>query len=279
MAQAVPALPPGGVGDPFTDNLGARIGAYANTAAINEALHAEFTELTDRTEFLKRHRDWVEENRWGYGDRAFHHMWRLLIEDLAQRFSPIRALEIGVYKGQTISLWAWIAAQRELAVEIAAISPFEGNEKPAPRWQKSLRKRLDPAYRRAARDRNLHPIDDYLARTCEIFEAFDLNFGAVRAIRGLSNDPAVSAQVKGMRLALLYIDGDHSLEVARSDIATYAPLVEAGGYLVLDDAGCFLPGETFWKGIESVSQAAEEIPALGFKNIINIGHNRIYRKT
>jgi hypothetical protein len=265
--------------DPFADSLAARIDSYANIAAANEALHAEFTGLTDRTEFLKRHRDWVETNRWGYGDRAFHHMWRLLIEDLAARFEPVRALEIGVYKGQTISLWAWIAAQRELAVEIAAISPFEGNEKPTPRWLRSLRKRLDPSYRRAAREGNLHPIDDYLARTREIFTAFDLDFNAVNAIRGLSTDPAIIEQVRGERFALIYIDGDHSEEVARSDIATYGPMVEAGGYLVLDDAGCFLPGATFWKGIESVSQAAEDIPALGFENILNIGHNRIYRKT
>jgi predicted O-methyltransferase YrrM len=264
--------------DPYIDSLAARIRSYANTAAANEALHAEFTELTDRTEFLKRHRNWVEMNRWGYGDRAFHHMWRLLIEDLAARFSPIRALEIGVYKGQTISLWAWISVQRELAVEITAISPFKGNEKPAPRWLRGLRKRLDPAYRRAAREGNLHPIDDYLARTREIFAAFDLDFDNVNTIRGLSTDPSIIERVKEERFALVYIDGDHSEEVARADIATYGPLVEPGGYLVLDDAGFFLPGTTFWKGIESVSRAADDIPSLGFKNVLNVGHNRIYRK-
>jgi hypothetical protein len=47
---------------------------------------------------------------------------------------------------------------------------------------------------------------------------------------------------------------------------------------VMDDASCFLPGTGFWKGLEAVSVAAEDIPALGFENVLNVGHNRVYRR-
>jgi len=260
------------------DTLAHRIEAYKNTAEINEGLHALFTAQTDAIAYLKHHRDWVEENRWGMGDRAFHYMWMLVLADAAARFPALDLLEIGVFKGQTISLWALISRELGLNGSITAISPFEGNLKPQPRLLHSLRKKLDPTYREANAVGNLHAIDDYLARNREIFAAFDLDFAAVKTIKGFSNAPEVAAQVSGETFALVYIDGDHTLEVACSDIATYAPLVRAGGYLIMDDAACFLPGETFWKGFESVSTACEDIPALGFTNVFNIGHNRIFQK-
>ena len=94
------------------DSLADRISRYRNTAEHNDGLHAEFTRLTDSVPLLKRHRDWVEANKWGYGDRAFHYLWWLVLPFLAERFGPLRALEIGVFKGQTISLWGLIARER-----------------------------------------------------------------------------------------------------------------------------------------------------------------------
>ncbi len=263
---------------PSGDCLAAHIAAYQNVAAHNESVYAEFTRLTDTAPFLKRHRDWVETHRWGYGDRAFHYLWLLVVEDLARRFSTVSALEIGVYKGQVISLWTLIAAERDLDVQVDAVSPFEGNMRKQPRLLRRLRMRFDRKYREAQTAGNLHRHDDYLRRNREIFRAFGLDFDSVRAVKGYSNDPAVMARFAGRRFALVYIDGDHSLEVARSDIATYGPLVEEGGYLVMDDASCFLPGTGFSKGLDAVSVAAEDIPPLGFENVLNVGHNRVYRR-
>ena len=260
------------------DSLDAHVARYRNTAADNDALHAAFTRLTDAVPVLKRHRDWVEANRWGYGDRAFHYLWWLVLRDLARRFGRVRALEIGVFKGQTISLWALTARRLGLAVEITAVSPFAGNVAPQPRLLRSLRKRFDRRYRAADALGNLHPNDDYLARNREIFAAFDLDFVPIRAIKGKSDDPSVLARLRGQALELIYIDGDHSFEAVSSDIANYAPLVVPGGYLVMDDAACELPGVGFWKGVEAVSRAVRAIPALGFDNLINVGHNRVYRR-
>ena len=66
-------------------------------------------------------------------------------------------------------------------------------------------------------------------------------------------------------------------EVVNSDIRLYAPLVEPGGYLVMDDAAAFLPG-TFWKGFEGVARACMVLPSMGFTNVLNIGHNCIFCK-
>ena len=83
---------------------------------------------TDDIDFLKAHRDWVEQNSWGFGDRAFHYMWYLLLkDDVLTRHSP-SLLEIGVYKGQVISLWALIAQHVSRPVDITAISPLEGSK-------------------------------------------------------------------------------------------------------------------------------------------------------
>jgi hypothetical protein len=260
------------------DTLEARIAAYANTAAHNDALFAEFAGLTDTVPCLEQHRDWVESNRWGFGERAFHYAWWLLLADLGRRFGTVNALEIGVHSGQLVSLWGVVGRALEIDTHITAMSPFEGNIKPQPKWMKSLRKRLDPVYRRQKAVGNLHPHDDYLGRTRHIFAAFDLDFAEVRVIRGYSQDPAVANQVAGETFELLCIDGDHSLDAVRSDIAIYAPMVPSGGYLVLDDAGFDVEGGSFWKGFETVSEAARDIPALGFDNVLNIAHARVFRR-
>lgn len=260
------------------DSLRARVDRYKNTSEHNSALHRNLTELTDTVPALKTHRDFIERNEWGFGDRAFHYLWWLLLADACQRFNPIRALEIGVYRGQVISLWSLISKELDLDINITAISPFEGNSRPLSRIERRLRLAIDKSYREAARVGNLYARSDYIADVRKIFSAFALDDSALRLIKGYSSDPEVRAQVRDQRFAIVYIDGDHSFDGVRSDIETYAPLVEDNGYLVMDDASFFLPGEGFFKGVESVSRACEEIPKHGFINVLNVGHNRVYRK-
>jgi len=47
---------------------------------------------------------------------------------------------------------------------------------------------------------------------------------------------------------------------------------------VIDDASCNLPGTAFWKGHESVSRAADHWGGPGFVNVLNVGHNRVYKR-
>jgi hypothetical protein len=263
----------------MTDSLNVRISTYKNTAQDNSDLHNDFTELTDTISYLKMHRDFIEQNQWGFGDRAFHYLWWLMLIEASQLFDPLRTLEIGVYKGQVISLWSLIAKELKSNINITAISPFEGNTKPMSRIVRKVRTILDGNYREAVKVGNLYQKSNYIADVERIFSLFELDGSRLRCIKGYSNDPTVVEQIRGERFAIIYIDGDHTFDVARSDINTYAPLVEQGGYLVMDDASFFLPGSGFHKGVESVSRACEEVPTYGFVNVLNVGHNRVYRRT
>src|SRR4051794_4444329 len=106
------------------DSLARRMEQYENCAAANEEIHREFTTRTDQIAFLKEHRDWVEKNEWGFGDRAFHYMWFLITRHLCSEAfqQPPAVLEIGVYKGQVLSLVALCAARLGRSLELYAIS-------------------------------------------------------------------------------------------------------------------------------------------------------------
>lgn len=266
----------------MSDDLAQWIAEYRCTADGNDHIFQRFTELTDTIPWLKAHKDFVEANDWGMGFRAFHYMWLLLLDDCRRRQRSVSALEIGVFRGQTTSLWGLIAKEMGFEVAISAISPFSGNQ-PRSRFVRSLKKRLSPRYRAQKAAGSLYYDDDYYDRTKAIFEKFAGDFSAVRVHQGLSSDRAIQRAVAGGHFAVVYIDGDHSYEAVRSDIAWYALLVAPGGYLVMDDAGWFLPGRQFaeipfYKGYESVAQACATIEPMGFDNVLNVGHNRVYRR-
>ena len=69
---------------------------------------------------LREHRAYFKQAGRGFGEDAFHAMWWLILKE----FRPTQLLEIGVYRGQTISLWALIGRLLSLDVEVSGISPF-----------------------------------------------------------------------------------------------------------------------------------------------------------
>jgi hypothetical protein len=266
----------------MSDTLDTWTSRYGNTADGNDEVFERFTALTDTIGFLKEHKDFVEANDWGMGFRAFLYQWLLILEDCHRRFGAVSALEIGVFRGQTLSLWGLIARQRGIELEISALSPFSGNQ-PKNRWVRSFKKRFSRQYKAQKKAGSLYYDDDFYQRTREIFEKFAGPFDAVHIYKGLSTDPDIQKAVAGNTFEIIYIDGDHSFDAVKSDIAGYAPLVRSGGYLVMDDAGHFLPAkkydeEPFYKGYESVARACETIEGMGFRNVLNVGHNRVYRR-
>jgi hypothetical protein len=262
------------------DSFTQRVDTYQNTLEANNRLHTEFTQLIETVPFIFEHRKYVETHKLGFGDRAFHYMWYLLLLHLTEKFSHPRFLEIGVYKGQIISLWAFLASQLNLEVSITAISPLEGNSSSVPKSKlvKKLMSAFNPQFREDLNASNFYPEDDYEAIISALFKSFNLSYSKIRMIQGYSNDESVLKSVKDEKFYLIYIDGDHTFAGATQDIKNYSSKIEEGGFLVMDDASYYLPGSNFWKGHEAVSRACEIIPSLGFINIMNVGHNRIYRK-
>jgi hypothetical protein len=259
-------------------DFAARVRAYANTAEGNDRVYAEFTALTAADPLLAAHRGYIETRRLGFGDPAFHALWRGLLAMAHACFGSVDALEIGVFKGQVISLWALLARHYGWGVRVHAISPLEGQPMPPQGWWRSLRYRLSPRFRERVDTGNFHAKENYEAIIRELFTAHALDFADVRLVRGYSTAPAVRAAVAADRFHLVYIDGDHTFAGALADIEHYAPKVVPGGWLVMDDAAYGLPGTTFWKGYETVARACSHLPALGFDNVINVGHNCVFQR-
>jgi predicted O-methyltransferase YrrM len=253
---------------------------YRNDRLGNTEIHGQFDELARAPDWLAKHRDWVEANEWGFGDRAFHHMWLILLEHLARRGGPVSCLEIGVFKGQVISLWALIGARRRLPLAIAALSPFSSSGAPVLRNRlvKKVLKLFSPAYREDLISGNIYAPGDYLGDCERIFQEFGQDFGKVEVIRGFSTDPAILASLDGRRFDLIFVDGDHSEAGAMHDVKSFAPLVSPGGFIVMDDSALSLESDLPYRGRPGASKAADMLPSMGFTNILNIGHDRIFRK-
>lgn len=252
---------------------------YVCTAECNDRLFRDFTAATWADPILARHRRHIELHQLGFGDAAFHFLWRLLTAEAVRRFPRPRCLEIGVFKGQVISLWALLARECALPLELHAVTPLRGNPRPpATLWHK-IRYRLSAHYREEVDNGNFYPEEDYEAYIRALFTEFNLRWEDVILWRGCSNDPKLLARIPGTgALHLVYVDGDHTFDGTVSDIVNFAPRIAPGGWLVMDDASSDLPGTAFWKGHPAVSRACARLPALGFRNVINIGHNRVFER-
>jgi hypothetical protein len=205
-------------------------------------------------------------------------MWYLLLsQDVLKRTNPA-LLEIGVYKGQVISLWSLIAAKEKTKPSIYAISPLAGTCPRLPRLIHRLMVRVDNNCREDTENGNQYPNENYLQCLQEVFANFNLSFSSVTLFRGYSQASEIKSKVAGLEFDLIYVDGSHRYQDVLKDIEFYGERIKPKGYLVLDDASYFQPGKAFWKGHQSVSRAAEKIPRSRFSNILNIGHNRIYMR-
>jgi hypothetical protein len=261
---------------PINPSFEQLVAEYKNTADHNDRLFRLLTELTWKEPRLAAHRHHIERNKLGFGDAAFHSMWLRLLDTARRRFGTVRALEIGVFKGQVISLWALIGKLWNIDVQISAVSPLAGQPIPRSRLEQFIRSRFDPGFREQLRNGNFYAADDYVGIIKRLFERFEINYDAVRIYQGYSTDQRILGLIADSTFHVVYVDGDHTLKGALHDFKIFGPKVVSGGWLVADDAGRDLPGSAFWKGHEAVSRAAEILPTIGFRNIINVGHNRIY---
>jgi predicted O-methyltransferase YrrM len=259
-------------------NFDELVAGYHNTAEGNDALFRRLTAATWSDPLLTAHRRHIETHQLGFGDPAFHTLWAALLPAAAQRFGPFRALEIGVFKGQVISLWSLLAREKNLPLSIEAITPLVGEKPPKPGLLTKVRFRLDRAFRERVQVGNFYPEHDYAGIIARLFRHFDLDPAVVTFHRGYSTDAALLRRLEQASYQIVYVDGDHSYAGALHDFTTFGPKVPKGGWLIADDAGFDLPGTAFWKGYEPVTRACAVLPSLGFRNVLNVGHNRIFEK-
>ena len=211
---------------------------------------------------LKNHRDWVIQNDFGYGNRAFHWMWNIIVRDLPTQF---KFLEIGVFKGQVISLLSLLNKHHHKDGMVYGITPLSN----------------------AGDKYSKHPDVDYEEHIQRIYQQFNLDASDLGIIEGLSNDPDIIETAKELGpFDVVFVDGCHDYEVVVSDIINYGEMLRVGGLMVIDDVSNYLniPDGLIrmdWRGLEDVSNAARDTIEKDkhFTELFAVGHNRVWRKT
>ena len=213
-----------------------------------------FTTMVNGDEQLKSYRDWVENNAFGFGERCFLWMWKLIVDDMPKEFS---FCEVGVFRGQILGLIGILAERTDREVKRVGVTPLDSSDG---HWESDYEQDI----------KTLH-------NTFNIAQDYEI-------IRGKSQDNWVLKKVKPMSFDIMYIDGGHAYETVVNDLSVYQKLVKKGGYLVIDDCNnrIEMPNGMF-RGIQSVSDAVdEEFPPFvqrgDWELVINVVHNRVLRR-
>ena len=205
-------------------------------------------------EDLRKHRHYFTQNRRGFGEDAFHTMWFLLFRE----FRPASFLEIGVYRGQTLSLAALLARLLKFDCSVQGVSPFSPAGDAVSRYRSEL---------------------DYLADTLQNFAHFSLPQPSL--LKAYSTDADAVKLISSHAWNIIYIDGNHDYEIVKQDWHLCSRSVSTGGLIILDDSGLttnFHPPAFATAGHPGPSQLAQEINRPPFVEILQVGHNRVFQK-
>jgi methyltransferase family protein len=205
-------------------------------------------------EQITSHRRYFMSKRRGFGEDAFHTMWFLLF----RQFKPTSFLEIGVYRGQTLSLAGLLARREPLACHLCGISPFSSVGDSVSKY---------------------NDLTDYYSDTLRNFKAFDLPPPTL--VRAYSNDDQAREAIRSRPWEIVYIDGNHDYAVVKADWEICSANLKPGGLIVLDDSGitsAYQPPIFATRGHPGPSRVAAEISPQMFKEILQVGHNRVFQK-
>lgn len=204
--------------------------------------------------WLREHRNYFSKGKRGFGEDAFHAMWYLLFKE----FKPKNILEIGVYRGQTLSLFSLLSKKLVFETEIHGISPFTSSGDEVSNYLA-----------------NLNYFDDVIIN----LEYFELNQPRLNV--GFSTDQEMIEIIKSKKWDLIYIDGNHDYEVAKQDFEICSKHLNPGGFIVLDDSSLdteFKPPIYSTAGHPGPSRVASEINLDLFEEFLSVGHNRVFKK-
>jgi len=240
----------------LTPELQMCVDLWKNEDAYNDKFHADLTKAVNRDPVLKAHRDWTEANQYGFGDRAFGWVWKMLVDQMPSEFS---FLEVGVFKGQILSLVALIAQSSGKIANITGVTTLTNT--PDVRCK--------------------YPPGDYLGWIHEIYKQFSVPFDHTKLVIGKSADAHVLEHLAHQTFDCVYIDGSHDYADVVADIRNYAPKVKVGGFLIMDDSsiGRINVGSC-WSGLEDVARAVKDHLDNDprFKFLFCVGHlNLFYR--
>lgn len=227
---------------------------WVDTPQHHAHIHELFKSLVDADPILEVHRNYVQEQIWGFGERSFWYLWKLIINELSD---DANLLEIGCFRGATLSLWRLLANDR-ISCNIFGVTPLNTA---GGMWE-----------------------SDYRSDIKKIHDDFDLLL-KYKLFVGYSQDKEIIEQVDEEceeGYDVIYIDGSHEYEDAVADFNNYAPMVKPGGYLVVDDCNNDLnfPPTGFFCGIDSVTEAKKEWlkTQTDFVFVANVVHISVFQR-
>lgn len=203
---------------------------------------------------LRAHRAYFTQQRRGFGEDAFHVMWFLVMRE----FRVASFLEIGVYRGQTLSLIGLLQRYFKISGTITGISPFSPDGDSITRYREGI-----------------NYWDDTLKN------AAHFSLPPPLLIKAYSTDKAALEHIASQPWSCVYIDGNHDYEVAMADWEACSRAVRPGGLIVLDDSALstsFTPPLFATGGHSGPSRIAAEIDRGAFTEILQVGHNRVFQK-
>ena len=199
------------------------------------------------------HSRWFKRENRGFGEPAFHAFWTQLFRE----YRPVKCLEIGVYRGQTLSLWEILSREFRLGSTCYGLSPLS----------------------EAGDSASDYPSLDYLEDVRRNFKFWGLD--TPRLVRQFSNSSQGRSFIGSQRWDLIYIDGGHEYETVLSDYQTALAALRHGGLLVLDDSSLFdvpLSYKGSFAGHEGPSRVCNENAKHDMTHLIRVGHLNTFLK-
>jgi hypothetical protein len=177
-------------------------------------------------------------------------MWYLLFLE----FRPKNCLEIGVYRGQVVSLWSALSKSLNFDCKITGLSPFSS----------------------VGHDHYSNDIN-YLEDTKNNFDFFKLPY--CEFVQELSTSENAIKYMKSKKWDLIYIDGNHDYEIALSDFLIAQDNLSENGIIVMDDSSLYFDyTNRGFPGFPGPSKVAKENAMKTMELIGGVGHNNIFRK-
>ena len=227
------------------------------TLSLNE-IYSEFLNEYNNDSTLTKHRSYIESNNLGFGEKPFHVIWRELVKEVPNNF---KFLEIGVYKGQVLSLVKLLSDLYGKSVDYTGVTPLSNFGDKFSKYENA----------------------DYGLIITNLFNHFNLEFDLNKnIINGISTDESVKDNIKQLGLFdLVYVDGGHDYDCVVSDINLMREITKNGSYVVFDDSSCFKSlGDDKFKGHIDVCKAiADNLENdSNFTELICVGHNRVFKR-
>ena len=203
--------------------------------------------------FLWQHNSYFKQCARGFGEPAFHAAWQQVFED----FKPKECLEIGVYRGQTISLWSLLSKKLGFECSVYGITP-------------------------------LTAMGDSVSQYLEIDFAADiqLNFdkfklGSANILNRSSTSKEASEFISSGNWNLVYIDGSHDYQDVLSDYRNSISGLAPNGIVVLDDSSLFLDQIKDYKAFQGhpgPSNICMKYALNELEHFLSVGHLNFFRR-